>query len=100
MSGSTLALPARCANEGVLRGRFGPVVELLCGLHGKISRKSTRTAAPVSARRMFRMRGRMARPPGTGAELERRRRRAVALVTAGENAANVARILGVHPKTL
>ena len=42
----------------------------------------------------------MSRPFGTAAELERRRRRAVALVTGGESRADVARILGVHPKTL
>jgi transposase len=42
----------------------------------------------------------MSRPFGTAAELERRRRRAVALVTDGESRADVARILGVHPKTL
>ena len=42
----------------------------------------------------------MSRPIGTAAELERRRRRAVALVEQGEPRATVARILGVHPKTL
>lgn len=42
----------------------------------------------------------MSRPFGTAAELERRRRRAVALVAQGESRADVARILGVHPKTL
>src|SRR5215470_8598294 len=42
----------------------------------------------------------MSRPIGTAAELERRRRRAVALVARGESRADVARILGVHPKTL
>src|SRR5215471_3844843 len=42
----------------------------------------------------------MSRPLGTAAELERRRRRAVALVAGGEPRSDVARILGVHPKTL
>jgi transposase len=42
----------------------------------------------------------MSRPLGTAAELERRRRRAVDLVGRGESRATVARILGVHPKTL
>jgi transposase len=42
----------------------------------------------------------MSRPIGTAAELERRRRRAVDLVGQGERRAAVARILGVHPKTL
>src|SRR5919199_1885392 len=42
----------------------------------------------------------MSRPVGTAAELERRRRRAVELVAHGESRADVARILGVHPKTL
>jgi transposase len=42
----------------------------------------------------------MSRPLGTAAELERRRRRAVRLVERGEPRAAVARILGVHPKTL
>ena len=42
----------------------------------------------------------MSRPLGTAAELERRRRRAVALVAGGESRSDVARILGVHPKTL
>src|SRR5437764_1086151 len=42
----------------------------------------------------------MSRPIGTQAELERRRRRAVALIAQGESRADVARILGVHPKTL
>src|ERR1700685_1615300 len=42
----------------------------------------------------------MSRPTGTAAELERRRRRAVDLVGQGECRAAVARILGVHPKTL
>jgi transposase len=38
----------------------------------------------------------MTRPIGTAAELERRRRRAVALVDQGESPLTVARILGVH----
>src|SRR6516165_4044840 len=42
----------------------------------------------------------MSRPFGTAAELERRRRRAVELVARGEPRRDVARILGVHPKTL
>ena len=42
----------------------------------------------------------MSRPLGTAAELERRRRRAVELVAGGETRTDVARILGVHPKTL
>jgi transposase len=42
----------------------------------------------------------MARPIGKAEELERRRRRAVSLVRAGEDRAAVARILGVHPKSL
>jgi transposase len=42
----------------------------------------------------------MSRPLGTAAELERRRRRAVQLIHQGEQRATVARILGVHPKTL
>jgi len=42
----------------------------------------------------------MSRPIGTPAELERRRRRAVLLVHQGEPRATVARILGVHPKTV
>jgi transposase len=42
----------------------------------------------------------MSRPIGTAAELERRRRRAVDLVGRGERRSAVARILGVHPKTL
>ena len=42
----------------------------------------------------------MSRPLGTAAELERRRRRAVSLVAQGESRATVARILGVHPKSL
>lgn len=40
------------------------------------------------------------RPKGTSAELERRRRRAVALVEQGESPAVVARILGVHLTSL
>jgi transposase len=42
----------------------------------------------------------MSRPIGTAAELERRRRRAIDLVHHGERRATVARILGVHPKSL
>src|SRR5215831_14721801 len=42
----------------------------------------------------------MSRPIGTAAELERRRQRAVALIEQGEPRATVARVLGVHPKTL
>src|SRR3954453_12303097 len=42
----------------------------------------------------------MSRPIGTAEELERRRGRAVALVERGESRATVARILGVHPKSL
>jgi transposase len=42
----------------------------------------------------------MARTPGTAAELERRRRRAVALIEQGEDRDTVARILGVHPKSV
>jgi transposase len=42
----------------------------------------------------------MGRPRGSAAELERRRRRAVALLAKGEDRLTVARILGVHPKTL
>lgn len=42
----------------------------------------------------------MARPIGKAEELERRRRRAVSLIHSGEGRATVARILGVHPKTL
>ena len=38
----------------------------------------------------------MTRPIGKAAELERRRRRAVELVEAGESPSTVARILGVH----
>ena len=40
------------------------------------------------------------RPEGTAAELERRRRRAIALVEAGETPTVVARILGVTPSSL
>src|SRR4051794_7014613 len=40
------------------------------------------------------------RPPGDAKELERRRRRAVALVDAGERPGVVARILGVTPSSL
>src|SRR5215831_8480211 len=40
------------------------------------------------------------RPKGTAAELERRRRRAVALVEGGESPSVVARILGVTRSTL
>jgi transposase len=40
------------------------------------------------------------RPTGTAAELERRRRHAVGLVGQGESRASVARILGLHIKTL
>jgi transposase len=40
------------------------------------------------------------RPEGSAAELERRRRRAVALVEAGESPSVVARILGVTPSSL
>src|SRR5690348_3164457 len=42
----------------------------------------------------------MSRPFGTAAELERRRRRAAELIARGESRADVARILGVHLKTL
>jgi transposase len=42
----------------------------------------------------------MSRPIGTAAELERRRHRAVRLVEEGESRATVARILGIHAKTL
>jgi transposase len=42
----------------------------------------------------------MSRPIGTAEELERRRRRAVDLVRQGESRATVARVLGVHPKSL
>jgi transposase len=42
----------------------------------------------------------MSRPVGTAAELERRRRRAVALVEQGEAPTTVARILGVNRNSL
>src|SRR5262245_46055174 len=42
----------------------------------------------------------MSRPLGTSAELERRRRRAVALVEQGERPCTVARILGVNRNSL
>jgi transposase len=42
----------------------------------------------------------MSRPFGTPAELERRRHRAVELVRRGERRSTVARILGIHYKTL
>src|SRR5688572_2543182 len=42
----------------------------------------------------------MSRPIGTAAELERRRKRAVQAVADGEPRATVAKVLGVHPKTL
>ena len=42
----------------------------------------------------------MSRPLGTAVELQRRRERAVDLVAQGEPRTTVARILGVHPKTL
>src|SRR5687767_3004566 len=42
----------------------------------------------------------MSRPIGSAAELERRRRRAVELVARGEPRGDIARILGVHAKTL
>jgi transposase len=42
----------------------------------------------------------MSRPIGTAAELERRRRRAVALVDQGEAPSTVARILGVNRNSL
>jgi transposase len=42
----------------------------------------------------------MSRPIGTAEELERRRRRAVELVGRGESRTTVARVLGVHPKSL
>ncbi len=40
------------------------------------------------------------RPKGTAAELERRRRRAVALMRQGESPTVIARILGVHRRSL
>jgi transposase len=42
----------------------------------------------------------MTRPIGTAAELERRRRRAVDLIEQGESPGVIARILGVHPKSV
>src|SRR5437763_16109561 len=42
----------------------------------------------------------MTRPIGSAAELERRRRRAVALVEGGESHSTVARIFGVHEPSL
>jgi transposase len=42
----------------------------------------------------------MSRPKGTADELERRRKRAVQAVADGESRATVARVLGVHPKTV
>src|SRR5947209_3076654 len=42
----------------------------------------------------------MSRPVGTPAELERRRRRAVALYEQGEPAPVLARVLGVHPNSV
>jgi transposase len=42
----------------------------------------------------------MSRPLGTAAELERRRKRAVELVQGGERRADVARILGIHYKSV
>src|SRR5258707_5134607 len=42
----------------------------------------------------------MTRPIGTAAELERRRRHAVELIEQGESPGVVARILGVHPKSV
>ena len=42
----------------------------------------------------------MTRPLGTADELERRRRRAVELIEQGESPGVVARILGVHPKSV
>jgi len=42
----------------------------------------------------------MSRPPGTAEELERRRRRAVQAVAEGESRKTVAKVLGVHPKTV
>src|SRR6516225_11662896 len=42
----------------------------------------------------------MSRPLGTGAELERRRQRAVQAVADGQPRATVAAVLGVHPKTV
>jgi len=42
----------------------------------------------------------MSRPIGTAAELERRRKQAVQAVADGEPRATVAKVLGVHPKTV
>lgn len=42
----------------------------------------------------------MSRPIGSPSELERRRKRAVALVQNGERRADVARVLGVHYKSV
>ena len=42
----------------------------------------------------------MTRPIGTAAELERRRRRAVALLAQNESPSTIARILGVHPTSV
>lgn len=42
----------------------------------------------------------MCRPVGTAAELERRRKQAVQAVTGGETRATVAKVLGVHYKTV
>src|SRR5580704_10024780 len=42
----------------------------------------------------------MSRPIGTADELERRRRRAVQAVAGGQPRKTVAKVLGVHPKTV
>jgi transposase len=42
----------------------------------------------------------MSRPVGSADELERRRKRAVQAVTEGQPRATVAKVLGVHPKTM
>jgi transposase len=42
----------------------------------------------------------MSRPIGSAAELERRRKRAVQAIANGESRATVAKVLGVHPKTV
>src|SRR6185312_1988215 len=42
----------------------------------------------------------MSRPIGSAAELERRRKRAVQAIVNGESQATVAKVLGVHPKTV
>src|SRR5262245_531195 len=42
----------------------------------------------------------MSRPVGTADELERRRKRAVEAVAGGEPRRTVAKVLGVHPKTV